>query len=359
MTDAGHIHVLPDHVINQIAAGEVVERPASVLKELLENALDAGAAQIDVEVADGGRAMVRVADDGGGMTRDDALLAIERHATSKIQDAGDIERIRTMGFRGEALAAIAAVSRFRLQTQPAAGVAGTEIAMAGGKIQDVRATGGAPGTVIEVRNLFFNVPARRKFLRSAPTENDHVRRTFITAALARPETGFSLTADRRRVYTLPAQSELADRLRELFPVLPLENLRPVRYRRPDLSITGYVTVAGRRGDRGEQYLNGQARRRAGFVCRHPRRLPGVLAARPASGAVPVPELEPGMVDVNASHQERGAIPRFRRSAQRRSRRAGRSFKGGDGRPAAAVRRGAVRRGAGAQSAGAWRCSVWR
>ncbi len=319
MTDAGHIHVLPDHVINQIAAGEVVERPASVLKELLENALDAGATQIDVEVADGGRALVRVSDNGGGMTRDDALLAIERHATSKIQDAADIERIRTMGFRGEALAAIAAVSRFRLQTQPSAGAAGTEITMTGGKIQDVRETGGAPGTVIEVRNLFFNVPARRKFLRSAPTENDHVRRTFITAALARPDAGFSLIADRRRVYALPAQSELAERLRELFPALPFENLRPVRYRRPDLFITGYTGLpAAGRGDRGEQYL---------YVNGRPAGAPVLYSAIRAGyqGVLPPDrhpvlflflELDPGMVDVNV-HPTKKEV-RFRDSAAARN-----------------------------------------
>ncbi len=315
MTDAGNIHVLPDHVINQIAAGEVVERPASVLKELLENALDAGATQVDVEVADGGRTLVRVADNGVGMTRDNALLAIERHATSKIQDAADIERIRTMGFRGEALAAIAAVARFRLHTRPADSVAGTEITMAAGKIQDVREAGGAPGTVIEVRNLFFNVPARRKFLRSAPTENDHVRRTFITAALARPETGFTLTADRRRIYTLPAQSELAERLRELFPALPLENLRPVRYRHPGLSIAGYAGLpAAGRGDRGEQYL---------YVNGRPAGAPVLYAAIRAGyqGVLPPDrhpvlflflELEPGMVDVNV-HPTKKEV-RFRDSA---------------------------------------------
>ena len=255
MTASAHIHVLPDHVINKIAAGEVVERPAAVLKELLENALDAGATQIDVEIADGGRTLVRVADNGGGMRRDDALLAVDRHATSKIQDVDDIERVRTLGFRGEALAAIAAVSRFRLCTRPADELAGTEITMSAGKMQDVREAGCPPGTAIDVRNLFFNVPARRKFLRSAPTESDHVRQTFITAALARPGTGFTLTVDRRRLYNLPAQAGLAERLRELFPALPPENLRQVCHRQPGLAVTGYASLpAASRGDRGEQYL---------------------------------------------------------------------------------------------------------
>ncbi|MDD4341477.1 MAG: DNA mismatch repair endonuclease MutL, partial [Kiritimatiellae bacterium] len=175
MSAPAHIRVLSDAVINQIAAGEVVERPGSVLKELVENAIDAGASRIEVEVVDGGRRLIRVRDDGGGMDRDNALLAIERHATSKLRDLKDLDTIGTMGFRGEALAAIASVSQFTLSTNRADSPIGTEILIFGGKIQDVRDAGVPPGTEIAVRNLFFNVPARRKFMRTAQTEFTHVR----------------------------------------------------------------------------------------------------------------------------------------------------------------------------------------
>ena len=190
MADPKHIHVLSDHVINKIAAGEVVERPASVIKELVENALDAGATQIEVEAVGGGRQLVAVTDNGSGMSRDDALLSIERHATSKIKDVDDIEHIATLGFRGEALAAISAVSHFTLTTRLAADVAGTEVTVVGGKLVDVKDTGCPVGTRFEVRRLFFNVPARRKFLRSDQTELAHIRQVFVVYALAHPEVGW-------------------------------------------------------------------------------------------------------------------------------------------------------------------------
>ncbi|MDZ4198840.1 MAG: DNA mismatch repair endonuclease MutL, partial [Kiritimatiellia bacterium] len=166
MTKTGPIHVLSDVVINKIAAGEVIERPAAVVKELAENALDAGATQIEIEVVAGGRTAMVVTDNGCGMNRDDALLSLERHATSKIRDVDDIEHIDTLGFRGEALAAISAVSRFELQTCRVGESVGTEIIVSGGRVQEVRDAGGPPGTRIRVRHLFFNVPARRKFLRT-------------------------------------------------------------------------------------------------------------------------------------------------------------------------------------------------
>src|SRR6516225_8265862 len=159
------IKLLPDHVANQIAAGEVVERPASVVKELVENSLDAQATRITVEIQAGGRSLVRVTDDGVGMSRDDALLSLERHATSKIQRAEDLAAIATMGFRGEALPSIASVSRFSLTTRErdSPSPEGTEIIVAGGRLLEVKAAGAAPGTSIEVRQLFYNLPARRKF----------------------------------------------------------------------------------------------------------------------------------------------------------------------------------------------------
>ena len=193
MTSSGRIHVLSDAVINQIAAGEVVERPASVLKELVENSIDAGAARIEVEVVDGGRRLVRVRDDGGGMDRDNALLSIERHATSKLRELKDLDTIATMGFRGEALAAIASVSQFTIVTNRADSPAGTEILIFGGKIQDVRDAGAPRGTDIAVRNLFFNVPARRKFLRAERTELGHIEEWLRQLALARPDVELRVT----------------------------------------------------------------------------------------------------------------------------------------------------------------------
>jgi DNA mismatch repair protein MutL len=200
------IRLLPEHVANQIAAGEVVERPASVVKELVENALDAGAARITVEIQAGGRSLIRVTDDGSGMSRDDALLSLERHATSKIQRAEDLSSIATMGFRGEALPSIASVSRFTLTTRERddSGPEATQIIINGGKILEVRAAGAAPGTSVEVRQIFFNLPARRKFLRAEETESAHVQHYLTLAALASPEVAFTFSRDGRVIWQLPA-----------------------------------------------------------------------------------------------------------------------------------------------------------
>lgn len=199
------IRLLSEQVANQIAAGEVIERPASVVKELVENALDAGARQISVDIQAGGRACIRVMDDGMGMNRDDALLCLERHATSKIRTAHDLTEIQTMGFRGEALPSIASVSRFTLSTRErdAASPEGSQVIVHGGKIVDVKSTGHAPGTTVEVRQLFYNLPARRKFLRSEETERTHVQHYLTLAALAHPEVGFTLQQDQRLIWQLP------------------------------------------------------------------------------------------------------------------------------------------------------------
>ena len=232
------IRLLPDAVINQIAAGEVVERPASVLKELVENSIDAGAFHIDVEIADGGRRLLRVRDDGCGMDRDNALLSLERHATSKLRALSDLDTIATMGFRGEALAAISAVSQFTMVTQRAGDPAGTEILVYGGTIQDVRDAGAPPGTEMTVRNLFFNVPARRKFLCSAPTEFTHVRQAFTLEALAHPDIEFTLAADGETIYRLPAAPTLFDRVRDLYGRELASHLRPVGHAAGALEIGG-------------------------------------------------------------------------------------------------------------------------
>lgn len=240
MAEASTIRVLSDAVINQIAAGEVVERPASVLKELVENSIDAGAAQVEIEVVDGGRRLVRVRDDGAGMDRDNALLSIERHATSKLRELKDLDTIATMGFRGEALAAMASVSQFTLVTNRAGSAAGTEILVFGGKIQDVRDAGAPAGTEISVRNLFFNVPARRKFLRTAQTEFTHIRQAFLLEALANVGVAFVLRADDADVYRLPAAASLLDRIRDLYGEDVARHLRPLRFGNGVVEIGGYA-----------------------------------------------------------------------------------------------------------------------
>jgi DNA mismatch repair protein MutL len=232
------IKLLSEQVANQIAAGEVVERPASVVKELVENSLDADAIKITVEIGAGGRSLIRVTDDGLGMSRDDALLSLERHATSKIRRAEDLASIATMGFRGEALPSIASVSRFILTTRERENTSpeGTQIIVNGGTIAEVKAAGSATGTSIEVRQLFFNLPARRKFLRTEETEAAHIQHYLTLAALAFPEVAFTFVKDGRNVWQLPAvKSERAissriEALRErLRALLGDEKLLPVNF----------------------------------------------------------------------------------------------------------------------------------
>ena len=198
-----------------MAAGEVVERPASVVKELVENAIDAQARRIEVMIRRGGISLIRVVDDGMGMDRDDALLAMERHATSKIRTGADLAAIHTLGFRGEALPSIASVSRFRLTTREHNALAGTELSITGGKIDYVRDSGEAPGTQIEVRSLFFNLPARRKFLRTENTEISHVEHQLQLQAIGHPEVGFVLMTDERLIFQIPPVINLRDRVRDL------------------------------------------------------------------------------------------------------------------------------------------------
>ena len=232
------IKLLSEQVANQIAAGEVVERPASVVKELVENSLDADAKKITVEIGAGGRSLIRVTDDGFGMSRDDALLCLERHATSKIVRAEDLASIATMGFRGEAVPSIASVSRFTLITRERESDSpeGTQILINGGTIAEVKAAGSAPGTSIEVRQLFFNLPARRKFLRTEETEAAHIQHYLTLAALSFPEVAFTFIKDGRNVWQLPAvksgaaTSSRIDALRErLRALLGDEKLVPVNF----------------------------------------------------------------------------------------------------------------------------------
>jgi DNA mismatch repair protein MutL len=197
------IRVLPENLANQIAAGEVVERPASVVKELLENAIDAGASQVSIQVEGDGTRLIRVIDDGSGMDQDDVLLCLERHATSKISSLAELGSIRSLGFRGEAVPSIASVSRMRITSRPPSQALGTQVDLRFGKVLKVHEMGGSPGSSFEVTDLFGNVPARKKFLKSTRTELGHIEEVVKNYALARPELGFSYTVDGREVLRLP------------------------------------------------------------------------------------------------------------------------------------------------------------
>ena len=212
----GRIRILSDLVANQIAAGEVVERPASIVKELLENSLDAGATRIRIEVEAGGRKLIRIADNGHGMMADDALLAFERHATSKLRTSDDLLSIATLGFRGEALPSIASVSRLLLETRSAEEDSGTVVEIAGGSILRVEPAGLPVGTTITVRDLFYNTPARRKFLRSEQTELSHIAALVTHYALANPTRHFELHSSTQTLLTAPIAASSSDRLFQIF-----------------------------------------------------------------------------------------------------------------------------------------------
>ena len=257
------IQLLSETLASQVAAGEVVERPASVVKELVENSIDAGARRIETSIRRGGISLVRVVDDGCGMDRDDALLCLERHATSKIRSADDLAAIGTLGFRGEALPSIASVSRFRLTTRERDAVAGTEIIVSGGRIDTVRDGGEAPGTQIEVRSLFYNLPARRKFLRAENTEARNVEHQLYLQATGHPQIAFTFVRDDRVVFQLPAVTSLRDRIRDLHGNELVERLLPAEHRARSggIEISGLIGQAGvSRQTRAQQlvFVNGRA-----------------------------------------------------------------------------------------------------
>jgi DNA mismatch repair protein MutL len=258
----GRIALLPDEVASQVAAGEVVERPASVVKELVENSLDAGATRIEIAIARGGAGLVRVVDNGFGMDRDDALLSLERHATSKIRTGDDLANIHTLGFRGEALPSIASVSRFRLATRPADAIEGTEILVNGGKIETVRACGEAPGTLVEAKQLFYNLPARRKFLRTENTETSHVQHHVMLQALGHPEVAFVLVRDQAILLQLPPTPSLGTRICDLRGEELMKQLVEIESTTvAGVSVRGFLGKAGvSRPTRAEQiiFVNGRA-----------------------------------------------------------------------------------------------------
>jgi DNA mismatch repair protein MutL len=302
------IKVMPEVLASQVAAGEVVERPASVVRELVENSIDAGAGRIDVLVRRGGMALIRVVDDGAGMGRDDALLCVERHATSKIRTSGDLAAIRTMGFRGEALPSIASVSRFVLRTRERESLHGTEVLVDGGQMVAVTDAGEAPGTQVEVRSLFYNVPARRKFLKAESTEFSHIEQQVRVHALAYPELAFSLTHDERLVFQLPGSSALLERIRGLAGVEVAERLREIPETRE-----GGITVRGFLGEPGTSrsnrslcycFLNRRPVESAVFTMA----LRGAYGEALPRGQWPVAflfiEIDPGEVDVNVHPAKR-------------------------------------------------------
>ncbi|HUC44023.1 MAG TPA: DNA mismatch repair endonuclease MutL [Candidatus Sulfotelmatobacter sp.] len=309
------IHVLDDHLINRIAAGEVVERPASVVKELVENSLDASARAIDVALEDGGRRRIVVSDDGQGMDRDDALLALERHATSKLAAFEDLDAIATLGFRGEALPSIAAVSRFRLRTVPGAG-AGTEIEVRAGRIGAVREIAGAHGTSVEVGSLFVNVPARRKFLKAAPTELSHAVRTVGQYAIAHPEVRFRLTHDGRGLLDAPPARDLAERVAQIHGREPASKLIPFDARSGGVAVRGFAgrpVDASPRRDTQHLFVNGRAV--TDRVLSHAIvEAYGNTAPRGSFPAIILfVELDPAQVDVNV-HPRKSEV-RFARASQ--------------------------------------------
>lgn len=301
------IRVLADAVINKIAAGEVVERPASVVKELVENALDAGAAHVAVEIRNGGKALVRVRDDGCGMARDDALLALERHSTSKISDADDLFSVRTMGFRGEALPSIAAVSRLEIVTKERGALSGTRLAVEGGRVGEARDTGAPDGTEIVVRDLFFNTPARRKFLRTEQTENSHIAASLTAEALARPGTGFTLVADGEELLQAPPAPSTRERIAALFGVELAKGLIPCAGEAGPARVEGFVSPSGvTRGNRAAQYffVNGRPVQDRILSFALADACEGVFSARRYPVAFVFLEIEPHEVDVNVHPAKR-------------------------------------------------------
>lgn len=308
------ISILPESLTNKIAAGEVVERPASVIKELIENSLDAGATDIFVEISAGGRRRILVTDNGHGMSREDALLSLERHATSKIKVDADLDRILTLGFRGEALPSIASVSRFSLATREAGNPEGTEIIVEGGRVRDVRACGIAPGTVITVEQIFYNLPPRLKFMKSAETETGHVADVVARMAVSRPDVAFSCISDDRELLRL-LRSDLQRRLAQVVGRESSQHLYPVKGGGEYAVITGYVSSPAlvRSGTQAiYTYINGRFIRDK--VVQHAvmQAYRGVIDR----GRYPVValfiEIPPGEVDVNV-HPTKHEV-RFRRQS---------------------------------------------
>ena len=294
------IHLLPDSIANQIAAGEVIQRPASVVKELVENAIDAGAAHIQVNIKDAGRTLIQVVDDGKGMSETDARMAFERHATSKISSAEDLFSLHTMGFRGEALASIAAVAQVELKTRPESEELGTKLVIAGSQVESQEAVSCSKGSNFSVKNLFFNVPARRKFLKANSTELSNILAEFERIALVHPEVAFSLYSNDSELFNLPV-SQLRQRILAIFGKKLNQQLLNIEVNTTMVKISGYVAkpeTARKKGVRQYFFVNGR-------YMRHPYFHKAIMDAY--EHLIPVGEqvsyfiyfdVDPGNIDVN-------------------------------------------------------------
>lgn len=299
-----HIHILPPTVRNRIAAGEVVERPASVVKELIENALDAESTRIEIDVARAGSRMIRVADNGAGMEREDVLLCTERYATSKITTEDDLCALKTLGFRGEALASIAAVSRMRIVTGPAAG-AGTAVEISGGVLQDVRECPAA-GTVVEVKDLFFNTPARRKFLKSDTTESFHIVDTVTREALAHHDRAFELRMNGTDVLRLPQASTQKERILQVFGKEFTDTLTEARGHDAAADVTAFLGKGLFRRNRSGQmlFINGRPCRDLSVAHAVCRAYEGIIPPDRQPVFLVFLECAPGTVDFNVHPTKR-------------------------------------------------------
>jgi DNA mismatch repair protein MutL len=295
------IHRLPVHLVNKIAAGEVIERPASVVKELVENAVDAGATRIDVDVEEGGRKLIRVTDNGKGMDRGDAELAFAPHATSKLAGEDDLFNIATMGFRGEALASIASIAHARIRTRPANADSGWEIVAEGETINDPVPAASPPGTTVEIRDLFFNTPARRKFMRTTNTEFGHVTEQIARLALPHPDVAFTLRHNERETLNLPATDATRDRIADLFTPDLAEALLPLAQRTGPIGIAGYIGKpnAARSSTKWQYvFLNGRYIRDRLLAHALREAYRGLLAPGKSAPVFIFIEIDPGDVDVN-------------------------------------------------------------
>ncbi len=248
------VQILAEQVINKIAAGEVIDRPSSVVKELVENSIDAGADDITVLLKDGGKALIQVVDNGMGMNEQDAIMSFQRHATSKISSFNDVEKVATLGFRGEALASIASVSRVEMKTIPEDEIEGTQIQIEGGVVANIGRVGGNPGTSIAVKNIFYNTPARRKFLRASSTEYRHILAMMTRFTLAHPDIEFSLYHEDSKVYKLK-KTDLLTRIGEVMGGKIAEDMMPVEDENAIFKLTGYLgNFTSLRKSRGDQYF---------------------------------------------------------------------------------------------------------